>query len=259
MKFFQVSSFTDYCFGGNPAGVCLLYNDWLSDEILQKIAMQINLSETVFVLDKGGELFIRWFTPTIEVDLCGHATLAAAHILFGSLKVDLLVFKSKHYTLPVKKQDDMIVLDFPMANISMLNITDVPDCFNRKPNEAWMGHDEYMLIFDNEAAVKNAVCDMQAAKNISKSGFIITATSDESGIDFVSRYFAPKIGINEDPVTGSAHTLLVPYWQRIMGKNKFRARQVSKRGGELFLKADGDRVKIGGKAVTFLMGEVCAL
>ena len=256
MKFYQVSSFTDHWSGGNPAGVCLLRDNWPSYELMQNIAMQINLSETVFVLDKGGELFIKWFTPAVEVDLCGHATLAAAHILLGSLDVDRLVFKSSLYTLPVEKQGDMIVLDFPMADITKLGIGDVPESFNGTPAEVWTGHDEYMLIFSDEAEVKNAVCDLDVAKNIIKSGFIITAKCEEPGIDFVSRYFAPKIGIDEDPVTGSAHTLLVPYWQRVMGKNEFRARQVSKRGGELFLKAEGNRVKIGGKAVTFLEGTV---
>ena len=256
MKFFQVSSFTEHKFGGNPAGVCLIYDEWPPDELLQNIAMQINLSETVFVLSKGGEFFIKWFTPTVEVDLCGHATLAAAHVLFNCLGEDRLVFKSKLYTLPVEKQGDLIVLDFPMAKITKINIGDVPNCFNHAPAEVWTGHDEYMLVFSSEAEIKNAVCNLDLAKNISKSGFIITAKSDETGIDFVSRYFAPKIGIDEDPVTGSAHTLLVPYWQKVMGKDEFKARQISKRGGELSLKADGDRVKIGGNAVTFLEGTI---
>ena len=256
VKFFQVSSFTEYCFSGNPAGVCLLYDEWPPDELLQNIAMQINLSETVYVLDRGGELFIKWFTPTVEVDLCGHATLAAAHILFGSLGIDRLIFVSKLYTLPVEKQGDLIVLDFPMAEITKISTADVPVCFNYTPVEAWTGHDEYMLVFSSEAEVKKAVCNLPKAKEISKSGFIITAKSNEPGIDFVSRYFAPKIGIDEDPVTGSAHTLLVPYWKQVMGKDEFRALQISKRGGELFLKAQGDRVKIGGKAVTFLEGTI---
>ena len=257
MKFYQVSSFTDHGFGGNPAGVCMLQGKWPADELLQNIAMQINLSETAFVLDKDGELFIKWFTPTVEVDLCGHATLASAHVLFGSFGVERLVFKSRLYTLPVEKQGDLIVLDFPMAKLTKLNLCDVPDCFDSSPEEVWTGHDEYMVVFDDESYVRKAVCDLQVAKNISRSGFIITAKSNEPGIDFVSRYFAPKIGIDEDPVTGSAHTLLVPYWQRVMGKNRFRARQVSKRGGELFLTAEGDRVKIGGKAITFLEGMIC--
>ena len=256
MRFFQVSSFTDHVFSGNPAGVCLIDENWPADGLLLNIAMQINLSETVFVLDRGSWHYVRWFTPTVEVDLCGHATLAAAHILFSKHDVRRLVFKSKKYTLPVEKQGDMIILDFPAADITRLNPGDVPDCFGIKPVEAWTGRDEYMLVFNEETEVQNAVCDLEAARTIDKSGFIITSKSSVPGVDFVSRYFAPKIGIDEDPVTGSAHTLLVPYWQGVMGKNEFKARQVSKRGGELFLRAEGDRVKIGGKAVTFLEGTV---
>ena len=257
LKFFQVSAFTDRVFGGNPAGVCLLKNSWPADLLLQNIAMQINLSETVFVLDKAGEFFIRWFTPTVEVDLCGHATLAAAHVLFGKLGSENLVFKSSKYSLPVKKQNNLILLDFPAAELVKLALGDVPNCFGKLAKEVWTGHDEYLLVYENEDDVKNAVCDLELAKNIQKSGFIITARSNEAGVDFVSRYFGPKIGIDEDPVTGSAHTLLVPYWQQVMGKDEFRARQVSKRGGELFLKAKGDRVEIAGEAVTFLEGTIC--
>ena len=257
MKFYQVSSFTEHVFGGNPAGVCLLEGEWLSDTLMQNIAGQINLSETVFVLNKGGELCLRWFTPAVEVDLCGHATLAAAFVLFGKLGADKLTFKSQLHTLPVENKDGLIVLDFPMAKITRLNASDVPDCFNFAPVEVWAGHDEYMLVLENEAQVRTAVCNLEAAKNIEKSGFIITAESKMAGVDFVSRYFAPKIGINEDPVTGSAHTLLTPYWQKVMGKNEFLARQVSKRAGDLYLTAQGDRIKIGGKAVMFLEGNLC--
>ena len=275
MKFYQVSSFTDNVFGGNPAGVCLLNGEWLSDELMQSIAAQINLSETVFVLDKGGELYIRWFTPTVEVDLCGHATLAAAHVLYEYSQTSLcetdssdsqestwlascggLVFKSGLYTLPVNYEDGMLVLDFPMAKIRKLKADEVPLCFNFAPKEFWTGNDEYLLVFENQSQVECAVCDLEKAALIDLSGFIITAKAETPGLDFVSRYFGPKIGINEDPVTGSAHTLLVPYWQKIMGKDKFHAAQLSKRGGQLFCRADGDRVKISGKAVTFLTGEI---
>ena len=256
MKFFQVSSFTSNVFGGNPAGVCLLYGNWLEDNVMQSIAAQINLSETAFVLTKDGELFIRWFTPTVEVDLCGHATLAAAHVLFAKLSVPGLVFKSALYTLPVERENDMIVLDFPMAKIKKLDINDVPGCFNIAPIEAWTGHDEYMLVFNTEDEVKNAVCDLEKAKNIDLSGLIITAKSNRLDVDFVSRYFGPKIGIDEDPVTGSAHTILVPYWHQVTKKSEFKAFQLSKRGGELHCKINGGRVKIGGSAVTFLEGTV---
>lgn len=258
MRFYQVSSFTEYVFCGNPAGVCLLgkTDRWPDSGYLQNVAAQINLSETVFVLQGGGEFFLRWFTPAVEVDLCGHATLAAAHVLFDLMETDSLVFRSKLYNLPVVKENEKIVLDFPMAKITRLESSGVPQCFNFSYAEVWTGHDEYMLVFDSEEKILDIQCDFEKAKNIELSGFIVTAKSSRPGTDFVSRYFAPKIGINEDPVTGSAHTLLVPYWQEVMGKNEFHAKQLSKRGGDLHCVACGDRVKIAGNAVTFLSGEI---
>jgi len=255
VDFFMVASFTDDVFKGNPAGVCLLHGDWLPDEIMQKIAAQINLSETAFVLEHDGELGIRWFTPTTEVNLCGHATLAAAHVLrerFGGG----MVFKSENHVLPVNFENDMLVLDFPMDKIWQIGGNDSLCVFNAAPKEYWRGTDEYLLVFENEEQVKSAVCDFKKAANIDLSGFIITAKADKPGFDFVSRYFGPKIGINEDPVTGSAHTLLVPYWKQVTGMDEFRAAQLSKRGGELFCRAVGERVKIAGKAVAFLVGEI---
>ena len=258
MTFVQVSSFTEDVFGGNPAGVCLLGESggWPNDGLLQNIAAQVNLSETVFVLKRGGEYLLRWFTPTVEVDLCGHATLAAAHVIFGDCDEGSLLFKSSLHTLPVEKEKGKIVLDFPMAEIRQLDLDAVPRCFNYIPQEVWTGRDEYLLVFKTEDEIRNIVCAPEIAKKSEMSGFIVTAKSSMPGIDFVSRYFGPKIGIDEDPVTGSAHTLLVPYWKNIFGKNEFRAKQLSKRGGDLFCAACGDRVKIAGCAVTFLRGEI---
>ena len=258
MEFYAVSSFTKNPFGGNPAGVCILEERWPEDARLKAIAAQVNLSETAYVLEKDDMLQIRWFTPTVEVDLCGHATLAAAHVMFMRCGSENLVFTSGHHTLPVEKDGEMIVLDFPMAEISQLEIDEVPSCFDVKPIEAWTGHDEYMLVFGAREEVQSAVCDLNAASNINLSGFVITAAGEEAGVDFVSRYFGPKIGINEDPVTGSAHTLLVPYWRRVLGKDKMRAMQLSKRGGELHLEATGNRVRIGGHAVIYLKGRFIA-
>lgn len=255
MKFFHVVSFTDNPHKGNPAGVCLVQNEWPADELMQSIAANVNLSETAFVLKKNGEMFIRWFTPTVEVDLCGHGTLAAAHILherFGGR----LVLKTERFTLPVEYSDGILILDFPKAELNRVDVRDVPACFNITPKEAFTANDEYMLVFESQAQVENAVCDLVKASQIDRSGFIITAKADMPGFDFVSRYFGPKIGIDEDPVTGSAHTILSPYWQKILGKDEFRAAQLSKRSGELLCRVEGDRVKIGGKAVTFLIGEI---
>ncbi|MDR2183101.1 MAG: PhzF family phenazine biosynthesis protein [Clostridiales bacterium] len=257
MKLYQVDSFTDRLFRGNPAAVCLVYDEWPAERLMQNIAAENNLSETAFVLDAKGELAIRWFTPTTEVSLCGHATLAAAHVLYAHEGYrGTLTFRSPHHTLKVAYEGDLLVLDFPMDKIWQIGAGDVPECFNYAPKQVWRGTDEYMLIFENEAQVKNAVCDLAKAKNIDLEGFIITAAADTDDLDFVSRYFGPKIGIDEDPVTGSAHTLLVPYWRNVLGKDVLRAAQLSARGGRLFCRAEGDRVKIGGKAVTYMVGEI---
>jgi len=258
MKFYQVDSFTDKLFGGNPAAVCLVKGEWPCEGLMQTIAAENNLSETAFVLDNNGKLSIRWFTPKVEVPLCGHATLAAAHVLFNheGAKGNELVFDSINHALRVFIEDNMLVLDFPRSHIWQIPLDTHLDCFNYAPREVWRSEDEYLLIFYNQDQIENAVCDLAKAAKIDLSGIIITAKASTPGIDFVSRYFGPKIGIDEDPVTGSAHTLLVPYWQNVMNKSKFDALQLSKRGGRLFCRADEDRVKIGGKAVTFAIGEI---
>ena len=257
MKLYQVDSFTDELFRGNPAAVCLVYGNWPAEKLMQNIAAENNLSETAFVLEKEGEMSIRWFTPATEVPLCGHATLAAAHVLFAHEgHTGNLIFKSRQHTLKVAYEEDLLVMDFPMDKVWQIGVSDVPHCFNYTPKEVWRGTEEYMLIFEDECQVRNAVCDLAKAADIDLSGFIITAQANGDDFDFVSRYFAPKIGINEDPVTGSAHTLLVPYWQKIMGKDEFRAAQISERGGRLLCRAEGDRVKIGGRAVTYMVGEI---
>ena len=258
IKFYQVDSFAEALFKGNPAGVCLLYDEWLPVELMQNIAMENNLSETCFVLQRGNERAIRWFTPLAEVDLCGHATMAAAHVLFEHEKVkdDELVFSSRLHTLKVAYEGELLMLDFPRDNIYRVDFNEQLDCFGVTPREVWRGTEEYLLMFDNERQIKNAVCDLPKAAQIDLSGLIITAKSEIPGVDFVSRYFSPKFGINEDPVTGSAHTLLAPYWQSALGKDELNAAQLSKRGGKLYCRLEGDRVKIGGKAVTFFSGEI---
>jgi len=258
MKFYHVDSFTDKLFCGNPAGVCLLGADWLSDCLMQKIAAENNMSETAFVVNDGDRFGIRWFTPVAEVALCGHATLAAAHVLFNheSTADKRLEFSSRSGSLGVANEGGLLVLDFPCREIRKISFTEELDCFNVSPQEAWQGADEYLLVFENEVQVRSAVCDLEKAAKIDLSGIIITAKADAPQIDFVSRYFSPKFGINEDPVTGSTHTLLVPYWQTVMGKTSFEAFQVSERGGHLKCAADGDRIKIAGKAVTYLIGEL---
>ena len=259
MKIYQIDSFTDQLFSGNPAGVCLLDEQWLPEDLMQKIAMEMNLSETTFVRrEQDGSMEIRWFTPVAEVDLCGHATLAAAHTLFHHENVPekVLTFQSKRGILKVSSEEDLLMLDFPRDHIYPIPFTEQLDCFNQKPDEAWRGSGEYLLVFESQEQVERAVCNLEKAAQIDLDGFIITAPSHLPDVDFVSRYFSPKYGLDEDPVTGSAHTLLVPYWQQVTGRDTFHARQVSKRGGKLFCQAVGDRIKIGGRAVTFLVGEM---
>ena len=253
MEFYQVDSFTDNIFGGNPAGVCLIEHDWIEESLMQNIAMEINLSETVFVLKKNNKYYLRWFTPICEVPLCGHATLAAAHILYSHKGIiNDIEFESNLHKLRVSCELDMYILDFPAAKI--WQIDNAPVCFNISPIQTWQSENEYLYIYENEEQIKHINCDIQKASSIDLSGIIVTAKSDEQGIDFVSRYFAPKIGIHEDPVTGSAHTLLLPYWKQVLQKDILNARQISKRGGRLYCEVKGDRVKIGGYAKTFLQG-----
>jgi len=258
MKFYQVDAFTDRLFAGNPAGVCLLEGEWLTDAVMQSIAMENNLSETAFVL--LNEMAIRWFTPIAEVELCGHATLAAAHVLFRHEKIaeKEIVFQScmGKGQLKVSYENEVLTLDFPQDRIKKIQFEEELDCFQFTPKEVWRGSGEYLLIFENEDQVREAICNLEKAAKIDLCGFIITAKSDQEGIDFVSRYFSPKFGLDEDPVTGSAHTLLVPYWEKVLKKESFVAVQASKRGGKLFCKSEDDRVKISGSAITFLVGEI---
>jgi len=258
MRFYQVDSFAEKVFEGNPAGVCVLGNKWIGDDLMQKIAMENNLSETAFVVQNGDVFQIRWFTPTVEVPICGHGTLAVAHVLFNheNYREKKINFIAGDKTLYVTKNDDLLTLDFPADKVWQIDPTDMVDCFNFKPIEFWRGTEEYMLIFENEQQVRDAVCDLQKASKIDLSGIIITAVASTKGLDFVSRYFGPKIGIDEDPVTGSAHTLLMPFWSKKMNKDKLTAAQVSRRGGTLYLENCGNRIKISGKAVTYLIGEI---
>ena len=258
MKLYQIDSFTNKLFSGNPAAVCFINDNWLPVELMQNIAMENNLSETAFVLRSSSGMKIRWFTPTSEIGLCGHATLAAAHALFAheGAQEKELVFECGRGILRVTYENDLLTLDFPRDHIYKIDFQPQHDCFQFLPMETWRGTEEYILVFEDEDQVAAAICDLAKAAQIDLSGIIITAISSRKGIDFVSRYFTPKYGIDEDPVTGSAHTLLVPYWQGIMMKDNFRALQISNRGGELFCHAEGDRVKIGGRAVTYSISEL---
>lgn len=256
LKIYKVDAFAEKIFEGNPAAVVPLEN-WLPDIDMQQIAMENNLSETAFFVPIKSGFHIRWFTPKAEVKLCGHATLASAHILFNHLGFaeNEISFDSLSGTLKVIREKDQIILDFPALNAADAVIPEpVAKAFHIEPKTCLKGRDDYMLIFENEQQILSLKPDFQQLIEAKTRGVICTSRSDK--YDFVSRFFAPAVGVNEDPVTGSAHTMLIPYWAGKLGKNEMVARQVSERGGTLHCKLAGERVKIGGKAVTFLNGEI---
>jgi PhzF family phenazine biosynthesis protein len=250
---YQVDAFASRAFEGNPAAVCPL-DSWLPDAVLQSIAAENNLSETAFFVADGDDFKIRWFTPTTEVDLCGHATLASAFVLFRILDYpgDTVIFDSKSGPLPVSKDGDRFVLDFPAQSPRpCATPAAIVEAFGVTPLECLRAVD-YVVILENAEQVTLADPDIEKLRSIDSRGVIISAAARD--YDFVARFFGPNAGVDEDPVTGSAYTKLVPYWAGKMGKSRFRARQVSKRGGDLFCELAGERVLIAGTAVKFMQG-----
>lgn len=253
---FQVDAFTDIVFEGNPAAVVPL-DEWLPDEMMQKIALENNLSETAFFVPSGSGYHIRWFTPATEVNLCGHATLASAYVLFNILDFNEqeIRFESKTGELKVKKEDDLIVLDFPTSSLKEIDFpTKAELAFGKMPIKCFKGREDMLFVFSKEEDIRNLEPDFQYMKTLDTRGIIATASSTK--YDFVSRFFAPVEGIDEDPVTGSAHTMLIPYWAVELDKKEMIARQISARGGTLHCKHLGERVEIAGKAVTYLTGNI---
>ena len=256
-KIYQVDAFTNQVFTGNPAAICPL-NRWLSDDTLQNIALENNLAETAFYVKQEGKYEIRWFTPTMEVDLCGHATLAAAFVLFNceNHQNDIINFYSpRSGTLTVRKQDELLVLNFPTDILEPIEIgNEITSAFDRKPVAAFKGKTDYLLLYSNEEEIKNITPNFDLIAKLPVRGVIVTANGTQA--DFVSRFFAPQSGINEDPVTGSAHTTLIPFWAEKLNKTELTAMQLSKRKGLLFCKYLNDRVEIGGQAKLYLTGEI---
>jgi len=258
-RIYQVDAFTDRLFRGNPAGVCLLAAA-ADEKWMQDLAMEMNLSETAFLfpLEKGFSL--RWFTPETEVDLCGHATLASAHVLWESGALDQgseAVFFTRSGRLSARKEGEYIILDFPVEPETK---SDLPDNLKKSLGVPFVysgrNRMDYLVEVDSEDTVKSLRPDLELMKKVDARGFIVTSRSSNPEYDFVSRFFAPGLGVPEDPVTGSAHCCLGPYWQRILGKSELRAFQASKRGGFLKVRVKGDRVYIGGKAVTVFSAEM---
>jgi len=256
IKFYQVDAFTDKLFGGNPAGVCSL-EDWLPNEVMQNIAFENNLAETAFFVTNDVDFELRWFTPLAEVDLCGHATLATAHVLFEHLKYnkEKIIFHTRSGELTVTKKKEKLVLNFP---IDIVKKTEAPEelikAIGKKPVEAFKGKTDYMFVYQTQKEIEDIVPDFELIKNFQARGIVITAKGDK--VDFVSRFFAPLVGIDEDPVTGSAHTTLTPYWAIKLKKQELSAMQLSKRQGKLNCKLIADRVEISGNAVTYLEGSI---
>lgn len=259
IKIYQVDAFSYKPFSGNPAAVCILEEE-VSDSWMQNVAMEMNLSETAFVYKRDQGFNLRWFTPSTEVDLCGHATLASAHVLWeeGYLQLDEVAnFQTRSGILRASKKGDMIELDFPSE----------PEVETSIPPElevslgisaVYVGRNrfDYLVELESEEVVRNINPDFNLLKEIPARGIIVTATCETEEYDFISRFFAPAAGIDEDPVTGSAHCCLGPFWHSKLGKDEMLAYQASKRGGVVYISLKGDRVILGGKAVTVLRGEM---
>ncbi|MBI3221461.1 MAG: PhzF family phenazine biosynthesis protein [Bacteroidetes bacterium] len=256
IKVYQVDAFASKVFKGNPAAVCPL-QEWLPDSVMQNIAMENNLSETAFYVKEKEGLRIRWFTPAVEVDLCGHATLATAFVLFNreGHTDNKIVFNSRSGLLTVTKSGNQLTLDFPTDTLTPVNaITELEEGLGVKSTATFKGKTDYLVVVENEAQVQQLQPDMKKIAQVKARGVIVTAPGEK--VDFVSRFFGPQSGVDEDPVTGSAHTTLTPYWAGVLNKNEFTARQLSARGGELTCRLKGTRVEISGEAQLFLKGTI---
>ncbi len=256
LTIYQVDAFTDHLFSGNPAAICML-QEWLPDALLLNIAQENNLSETAYIVPESDGYRLRWFTPTTEVTLCGHATLAAAHVLYNHLgyEADKVIFHTLSGALTVKRTPDGYMMNFPtdtlrqvsapLALIVALGIT---------PSKVFLGREDYLAVLENRPQVAGLHPDFAALRRLQGRGVIVTAPCDDCSADFVSRCFYPNAGIDEDPVTGSAHTTMAPYWADRLGKTELFARQISRRGGTVKCKLLDDRVELIGQAITYMTG-----
>jgi PhzF family phenazine biosynthesis protein len=255
LTLFQIDAFSDKVFSGNPAAVCPL-DGWLSETDLQAIAEENNLSETAFYVPVEGGFHLRWFTPKAEVDLCGHATLATAYVIFNlsNFTRDTVHFETRSGKLSVSKDHDLLVMDFPSQPGKPCECPPLLiEGLGNEPADVLTSED-YMAVFNNEDDVIALKPNFHALSDLDKRGVIVTARGKD--VDFVSRFFAPRHGINEDPVTGSAHCTLTPYWAGKLNKTRLSARQVSKRSGTIECELKGDRVFLSGKAVKFMEGTI---
>ncbi|SOC15691.1 PhzF family phenazine biosynthesis protein [Ureibacillus xyleni] len=256
MKYYVVDAFADKVFEGNPAGVCVL-DEWIAEDVMQKITIENNLSETAFAVKDGENYRLRWFTPGGEINLCGHATLATAFVIINYVETQLktIQFDTMSGILTVDRKEDLYELDFPAAPLNEVSVTQqMIDALGATPNDAYLNRD-LLFVLDSEETVKNLNPDFAKLTELPEGlGVIVTAKGKE--YDFVSRAFFPKLKVNEDPVCGSAHCGLVPLWAKELNKNALIARQVSSRGGTLYCKQEDTRVKMAGKAALYLIGDI---
>ncbi|MBK5445233.1 MULTISPECIES: PhzF family phenazine biosynthesis protein [unclassified Peribacillus] len=256
MKYYVVDAFAEKVFEGNPAGVCIM-EEWLSDDTMQKIATENNLSETAFAVKEGESYRLRWFTPADEIELCGHATLATAYVIanYYENNVEEIKFQTMSGELVVLKKDELYEMDFPSRMPEEFPLTDqIVEALGVKPIETYLGRD-LMLVLEKEEDVQNASPDFSKLEKL-PDGLGVSITAKSNKYDFVSRSFFPNLKVNEDPVCGSAHCNFIPYWAKRLGKNEMVARQLSKRGGTLYCKSSGDRVKISGSAVLYAIADL---
>jgi len=255
LTLYQIDAFANKTFEGNPAAICPL-KEWLPDELMQSIATENNLSETAYFVKSNNGYHIRWFTPAHEVDLCGHATLASAYVIFQILghKENNIQFECKSGLLTVRRDNDWLEMNFPSQSpVKCSPPQQILNAFDETPIECLKSED-YIVVFENEKSVLNAKPNLTILSELDLRGVAITSASTK--YDFITRFFAPNYGINEDPVTGSAFTQLIPYWANKLNKNSFNAKQVSKRGGEVACIYSGERVLISGKAVKYMVGTI---
>ncbi len=255
MKQYIVDAFTDEVFHGNQAAICIM-DKWISDELMMDITKENNYSETAFAVKDGEKYHLRWFTPGGEIDLCGHATLACAYVLFNFYldNEDRVVFSTLSGDLIVIRHDDLYELEFPAYDLKEIDVTDdMVDAFGAKPLAAYLGRD-LLCVFDGEDLVRNMVPDMEKIQKL--DGLLQHATAKGNSIDTVSRSFAPKLGVLEDPVCGSGHCHIVPYWANVLNKNEIVAYQASSRGGTLYCRLEGNKVFMAGKGALFAICEL---
>lgn len=257
-KLYQIDAFTDTVFGGNPAAVCIL-ESWLSDSLMQQIAAENNLAETAFAVPTGKDYELRWFTPELEVDLCGHATLATAYVLYNyyGFEENTLRFNSPRSgeLLVNKNPDGTMTMDFPTDDLDPVpSQPNINKAIGKTPLETFKGKTDYLLIYESQEEIEKIKPNFHLLNELGCRGVIVS--SKGNAVDFVSRFFAPQCGIPEDPVTSSAHTTLTPYWSKKLEKTVMNAKQLSQRGGDLTCEFLENRVKISGNAVCYLIGEI---